>query len=131
MRYFILVAAIFMLATTTAEAKTFSRSEADVTQVKIVTGPGSTSSKTTAWGIDSTYIGPGDVNRLVSIDLYLDNEGRVGFVRIVRLTVVGDRVTQLFANVQELSIQTLPDGATRPHKKIPITVRSMDELSFP
>ncbi|MBF0170054.1 MAG: hypothetical protein HQK87_03020 [Nitrospinae bacterium] len=133
MRTFALLTAFVALLLTTiaADAKTFSKSESDVTQVMIVTGPATSVTKTTAWGIDSTYIGPGDINRLVSIDIYLDNEGKIGFVRIVRLTTVGDQVTQLFADVRELSIQTLAAGTNRPHKRIPISVRSMDELKFP
>jgi hypothetical protein len=125
------LAAALFVAPGVASAKVLSKSTANVTQVKIVHGGAGESARTSSWGIDSTYIGPGDVNRLVSIDVYLDGERRIAAVKVVRQTVVGDTVTLLFSDVRELSVQTLGEGATRPHHPTPITVRTADDLSFP
>lgn len=129
-----------------ALAGVISRSKEKVTQVKIVhTGSSSTEinsgkplisaegapSQPTAWGISSNYIGPGDINKLMGIDIYLDSESRISIIKVTRESYTGDLVTSIFTGVSELSIQTLKPGANRPYKETPIIIRTADSLTFP
>ncbi|MBI4666349.1 MAG: hypothetical protein HY751_08075 [Nitrospinae bacterium] len=120
-----------MITAFVADAKVLSRSAPKVTQVRIVHAVKDPAAQPSSWGIDSSFIGPGDIRRLVSIDIYLDSYSRIAAVKIVRQTTVGDTVTQLFADVTELSIETLKEGADRPFKDVPVTVQTADGLTFP
>lgn len=109
-----------------------SKSEPDVTQLKIVTyakRPGR--AKPTAWGIDSTYIGPGEIEKLIKVDIYLDSMSRISSIKITRESNVGDIITILFNDVLELSIETLKKGVKKPSKKTPITIYSAGSVTFP
>ena len=120
------------LLPTTASAKKLSHSEPLVTQLKIVhSGTGITEKTPTSWGINSNYIGPGDINRLVSVDIYLDGEKRIAYIKIKRETYTGDVATLLFSDVKEISIQTLLKGSKKPAKKVKISVYTADSLTFP
>lgn len=129
-----------------AEGGVISQSKAKVTQLKIVhSASGSAGVKTvkprksakgapsqpTAWGIYSDYIGPGDINRLIGIDIYLDSYNRISFIKVTRESYTGDLVTSIFTGVSELSIQTLKPGAKRPYKETPIIIRTADSITFP
>lgn len=129
-----------------AQAGVISQSKEKVTQVKIVhSGSGSDNittgilgknkrgapSQPTAWGVYSNYIGPGDINKLVGIDIYLDSEYRISFIKVTRESYTGDLVTSIFTNVSELSIQTLKSESKRPYKETPIIIRTADSLTFP
>ncbi len=126
------LALLLALPIGTAYGKTVSTSNVKATQIRIVQSDRAQPYKpATAWGIDSRYIGPGEIRKLISIDIYLDAENRISTVKVIRETNVGDKVTLLFNDVLELSIQSLGAGKMRPHKEIPITVRTADELTFP
>ncbi len=115
-----------------ASAEIFSDKQADLTQVKIVLGGNNANnSKPTAWGIDSNYIGPGDITRLRKIEIYLDDEKRLTAIKITRETYTGDIATLLFTDVKEFSIMRLKKGSRRAHQTVQITVRSTDSLSIP
>jgi hypothetical protein len=126
-----LVLTVFSIAPV-AEAKKLSGKTVAVTQLKIVhTGQAGGSSAPSSWGIDSNYIGPGDIARLIAVDIYLDNEKRIAYIKITRESYTGDLVTFLFSDVKEISIQTLKPGDKRPHKKVPVSVHTADSLTFP
>ena len=129
--FYVFLSTLFLFAGM-ADAKVISSKTAKVTQVKIVqTSPGAGPKSATSWGIDSNYIGPGDITRLQSIDIYLDSENRIGAVKIRRLSYDNQHVSSLFQGVSEFSIQTLPPNSKLPHKEIEIAVKSMDELALP
>lgn len=115
-----------------AEAKVLSKSVVKVTQVRVVHAARDTAAlNPTAWGIDSSYIGPGDIRRLQGIDIYLDSYNRIAVVKFTRTTTIGDTVTQLFNDVLELSIETVKPGSEKPSQETPITIHSADGLTFP
>ena len=114
-----------------AEAKVLSKSVVKVTQVRVIHSAKDTAVNPTAWGIDSSYIGPGDIRRLQGIDVYLDSYNRIAAVKFTRTTTIGDTVTQLFNDVLELSIETIKPGSEKPSQETPITIHSADGLTFP
>lgn len=127
-----LIAVALALATGhPAEAKALSKSLVKVAQVRVVHSARDTAINPTAWGIDSSYIGPGDIKRLQGIDIYLDSYNRITAVKFTRNTTLGDTVTQLFNDVMELSIETIKPGSEKPSQEIPITVHGADGLTFP
>jgi hypothetical protein len=127
-----LIAVALALATGhTADARVLSKSLVKVSQVRVVHAAKDTAINPTAWGIDSGYIGPGDIRRLQGIDIYLDTYNRIAAVKFTRNTTTGDTVTQLFNDVLELSIETIKPGSEKPSQEIPITVHSADSLTFP
>ncbi len=127
----VVLAVTFGMATGSA-AKVLSKSHPNVTQLRItLAGPLAGAAKNTAWGVDASYIGPGEIDKLLGVDIYLDDEKRIEAVKITRLSNTGETITMLFTNVLELSIQTLKDGVNRPHKKTPITIHTADGLTFP
>ena len=121
-----------------AWAGVISKSTVKVTQLKIEHSggniirpqpvkpakPGVPPSQPTAWGIFSNYVGPGDINRLRSVDIYLDSYNRISTVKIIRESYTGDIVTSIFTGVREFSVQTLKPGARRPYKQTTITIRT-------
>ena len=124
-------------------AKVLSSSNPKVTQLKIVHGakrhgqpkggyqvPGA-SKKGLAWGISSDFIGPGDIRRLMSVDIYLDSYSRISAIKVKVESYTGDILTSIYTNIVEFSIQTLKPGVNRPHKQTPITIRTADSLKFP
>ncbi|MDH5756841.1 MAG: hypothetical protein OEZ55_09255 [Nitrospinota bacterium] len=140
-----------------ADAKVFSKSTAKVTQLRIVhsgastpggdqatfrkgSGPGLAGKSHPAldgpaqpgmWGVYSDYIGPGDINRLLGIEIYLDSYNRISAIKVTRESYNGDVVTSLFTEIVEFSIQTLKPGSSRPSKETPIVVRTADEITIP
>lgn len=129
----VVLAVTFGMVTSSA-AKVLSKSHPNVTQLRIIlAGPvaGAAKYTATAWGVDASYIGPGEIEKLLGVDIYLDDEKRIEAVKITRLSNTGETITMLFTNVLELSIQTLKDGVSRPHKKTPITIHTADSLTFP
>lgn len=130
-----LALAALLAAGSAAQAGVISQSKPKITQVKIVhagqdiktAGP----AQPDAWGIASNYIGPGDINRLRAIDIYLDSYSRISAVKVTRESYTGDLVTSVFTQVLELGIQTLQPGATRASKETPVTIRTADGLVFP
>lgn len=129
----LLFALLIAVTPTIAQAGLLSKQEVSVTQLKIVTSNGVAAPlKRTAWGIESNYIGPGDIRRLQRIDIYLDDEHRISFVKVTRTTYTNDTATLLFSQVQELSIQTLAaTGSTRPHQRLTIAIHTADSFTFP
>lgn len=130
--YLALIAVALVLAGgVSAEAKVLSKSVVKVTQVRVIHSAKDTAVNPTAWGIDSSYIGPGDIRRLQGIDIYLDSYNRIAAVKFTRTTTIGDTVTQLFNDVLELSIETIKQGSEKPSQETPITIHSADGLTFP
>ncbi len=138
------VSAAFCLTvaiTATAESKVLSQSKAKVTQLKIVHSEtqearvdySATGSATQpdAWGVYSNYIGPGDINRLGEVVIYLDLYNNISAVKITRESYNGDTVTSIFTQVKEFSIQTLKPGTKRPYKETTITIKTADSITFP
>lgn len=135
LKFFIACFAVCAVITGTAgmgETKVLSKSEPKVTQLKIShAGSATGGAKDSAWGVDSSYVGPGEIEKLVGVDIYIDDYKRIALVKITRISNVGDTITILFTNVLELSIQTLKPGTKRPHQKTPITIHTADSLTFP
>lgn len=134
MRFFhlaLIVVALVLAGGLPAEAKVLSKSVVKVTQVRVIHSAKDTAVNPTAWGIDSSYIGPGDIRRLQGIDIYLDSYNRIAAVKFTRTTTIGDTVTQLFNDVLELSIETIKPGSEKPSQETPITIHSADGLTFP
>ncbi len=127
----LIVVALVLAGGVSAEAKVLSKSVVKVTQVRVIHSAKDTSVNPTAWGIDSSYIGPGDIRRLQGIDVYMDSYNRITAVKFTRTTTVGDTVTQLFNDVLELSIETIKPGSEKPSQETPITIHSADGLTFP
>ena len=88
-------------------------------------------SQPSAWGVYSDYIGPGDINRLISVELYLDTYNRISAVKVTRESYTGDMVVSIFTGVVEFSIQTLKPGSDRPSKETEVIIRTADSLSIP
>ncbi|MDH5636972.1 MAG: hypothetical protein OEZ04_00605 [Nitrospinota bacterium] len=153
-----MVTALGLMAVSPADAGVLSKSTAKITQLRIVhSGPSSSMGEAASfrargggqglagkshpaldgpsnpgtWGVYSDYIGPGDINRLLSIEVYLDSYNRIAAVKISRESYTGDIVTSLFTGIVEFSIQTLKPGSSRPSKKTSITVRTADGITFP
>jgi hypothetical protein len=145
---------VMALAATPAGAGVLSKSTVKVTQLRIVhSGPSSSfgeqakvggpglagsahpgidaAGQPGAWGVYSDYIGPGDINRLRGVEIYLDAYNRIAAVKVSRESYNGDVVTSLFTDIVEFSIQTLQAGSTRPSKDTPIVIRTADGLTFP
>ncbi|MDH5510586.1 MAG: hypothetical protein OEZ32_09565 [Nitrospinota bacterium] len=146
-----------LVAVSPVEAGVLSKSTARITQLRIVhSGPSSSSGEAASfrasggqgiagkshpapgglvnpgtWGVYSDYIGPGDINRLLGIDVYLDSYNRIAAIKVSRESYTGDIVTSLFTGIVEFSIQTLKPGSNRPSKETPITVRTADGITFP
>lgn len=115
-----------------AEAKILSKSEPEVTQLKILRANSHAGrGKPTAWGVDSSYIGPGEIRKLRSVDIYLDSEHRISAVKISRESNLGDIITILVTNVVEISIETVKEGIKKLSQKTIITVHTGDSLTFP
>jgi hypothetical protein len=127
----LIVVALTLAYGLSAEAKVLSKSVVKVTQVRVIHSARDTAVNPTAWGIDSSYIGPGDIRRLQGIDVYLDSYNRIAAVKFTRTTTIGDTVTQLFNDVLELSIETIKQGSEKPSQETPITIHSADGLTFP
>lgn len=127
----LIAVALVLVAGHPAEARVLSKSVVKVAQVRVVHAAKDTAINPTAWGVDSGYIGPGDIKRLQGIDIYLDTYNRITSVKFTRNTTLGDTVTQLFNDVMELSIETIKPGSEKPSQEIPITVHSADGLTFP
>lgn len=125
------VIAVALTAASPAFAKVLSKSVAKVTQVRVIHSAKDASTNPAAWGIDSSYIGPGDIRRLQGIDIYLDAYNRISSVKFTRTTTTGDTVTQLFNDVLELSIETIKPGSEKPSQETPITIHTADGLTFP
>lgn len=130
-----LAAALVALALSGAPAgaETLSETVAKVVQLKItLSRPYTEQGKPTAWGIDSTYIGPGDIRRLLGVDIYLDSYNRISLVKVTRESPTGDVITLLFNDVLELSVETLKDGSRgRQFKETRITIHTTSDLTFP
>ncbi len=88
-------------------------------------------SQPTSWGVYSDYIGPGDIRKLIGIDIYLDSYNRITSIKVKRESYTGDIVTSIFTDIVEFSIQTLKPGANRPYKETPIVIRTADSITFP
>jgi len=151
-------AALALMAAVPAGAKVLSTSTAKITQLRIVhSGPSSSAGEAAAfrsggggpglagkthpaldgpampgvWGVYSDYIGPGDINRLLGVEVYLDSYNRIAAVKVSRESYNGDIVTSIFTGIVEFSIQTLKPGSDRPSKETPITVRTADGITIP
>jgi len=153
-----LLAALALMTSAAAQAGVLSKSTAKITQLRIVhDGPSSSAgemaaagqasggsglagkaipglggaSQPGAWGVYSDYIGPGDINRLRSIELFLDTYNRIAAVKVSRESYNGDIVTSIFTGIVEFSIQTLQPGSDRPSKETQIIIRTADGLTIP
>ncbi len=123
-----------LIIVSTASAGVISESTAKITQLKIIhLGQGNqiAPSQPDAWGISSDRIGPGDIRKLIGVEVYIDAEQRISAVKVTRESYTGDMVTSIFTGVVEFSIQVLKEGANRPHKVAPITILTADSITFP
>jgi len=127
-----LAACMFLALPSVVGAEVLSESIAKVTQLKIVLStPDKDRARPTAWGVDSTYIGPGDIKRLLGVDIYLDSRYRIASVKVTRESTTGDVITLLFNDVLEISVETLKKNPSLPHKDTRITIHSPGSITFP
>ena len=115
-----------------AAAKVISKRVARIYQIRIYQrGPKMGGPQQTYWNLNVNYIGPGDLNNLISLEVFVNNRMEVEAVKIVRKTYDRKVVTSLLRNVSELSIEYVPPGSPVRGKDLPITVLTMDELKLP
>ena len=128
------VAALFLSMVATASAGVLSESTAKVTQLRIVhAGKGNLAkpAQPDAWGTTSDYIGPGDIHKVMGVEIYLDTEQRISAIKIKRESYAGDIVTSIFTRVIEFSVQTLKEDVNRPHNVVSIKILTADSITFP
>lgn len=104
-----------------------------VLELKIISdAPNRASALTpTSWGVDSSYIGRGEISRLKSVEIFLDNEGRIVLVKVKRLTLVNELVTSFFPGAQEVSIKEAAANYKGPYGLVSMSVKNISELTFP
>ena len=113
-------------------AKVISRRVARIYQIRIYQqGMKSGGPQKTYWNLNVNYVGPGDLNNLLSLEVFVNNRMEVEAVKIVRKTYDRKVVTSLLRNISELSIEYVPPGSPVRGKDLPITVLTMDELKLP
>ena len=126
---------IFLLLGTFASpaaAKVISKRVARIYQIRIYQrGPKMGGPQKTYWDLNVNYIGPGDLNNLLSLEIFVNNRMEVEAVKIVRKTYDRKVVSSLLRNVSELSLEYVPPGSPVRGKDLPITVLTMDELKVP
>lgn len=115
-----------------AGAKVISRRVARIYQIRVYQQGAKTGGpQKMYWDLNVNYVGPGDLNNLISLDVFVNNRMEVEAVKIVRKTYDRKVVTSLLRNVTELSIEYVPPGSPVRGKDLPVTVLTMDELKLP
>ena len=115
-----------------AHARIISRKVAKIYQIRIYQQGAKTGGpQPTYWNLNVNYVGPGDLNNLLSIEVFVNNRMEVEAVKIVRKTYDRKVVTSLLRNITELSIEYVPPGSPVRGKNLPVTVLTMDELKLP
>ncbi|MFW2331409.1 MAG: hypothetical protein ACN4E2_03840 [Nitrospinota bacterium] len=100
-------------------------------EVSIATSDSVQGRRPAASNLIYTYLGPSDIKFVKSIDIYKDADNRISAVKIVRKTIIGEKITTLFTDVKQLSIKELPPKDKRIHGIVTISVRNASKLSFP
>jgi hypothetical protein len=115
-----------------AAAKVISKRVARIYQIRIYQrGPKAGGPTQTYWSLNVNYVGPGDLNNLLSLEVFVNNRMEVEAVKIVRKTYDRKVVTSLLRDILDLSIEYVPPGSPVRGKDLPITVLTMDELKLP
>ena len=126
------IALLGILCSFPAGAKVISRRVARIYQIRVYQQGAKTGGpQKTYWDLNVNYVGPGDLNNLLSLDVFVNNRMEVEAVKIVRKTYDRKVVTSLLRNVTELSIEYVPPGSPVRGKDLPVTVLTMDELKLP
>ncbi len=118
---------------TPVHARVISRRIAKIYQIQIYQrGPKTGGPKQKVyWAYNVNYIGPGNLNNLLSLEIFVNNRMEVEAVKIVRRTYNRTVLTSLLRNITELSIEYVPPGSPVRGKNLPVTVLTMDELKLP
>jgi len=125
-------ALIGILCSSPVGAKVISKRVARIYQIRVYQlGSKKGGPQKTYWDLNVNYVGPGDLNNLLSLEVFVNNRMEVEAVKIVRKTYDRKVVTSLLRNVTELSIEYVPPGSPVRGKDLPITILTMDELKLP
>ncbi len=135
-RLFLTAVILFLVAgggwSSPARAKVISKRVARIYQIRVYQqGAKAGGPQKTYWNLNVNYIGPGDLNNLLSLEIFVNNRMEVEAVKIVRKTYDRKIVTSLLRNVSELSIEYVPPGSPVRGKDLQVTVLTMDELKLP
>ena len=135
-RLFLTAVILFLVAgglwSSPARAKVISKRVARIYQIRVYQqGAKAGGPQKTYWNLNVNYIGPGDLNNLLSLEIFVNNRMEVEAVKIVRKTYDKKIVTSLLRNVSELSIEYVPPGSPVRGKDLQVTVLTMDELKLP
>jgi len=135
-RLFLTVIALFLVSwagwSSPAQAKVISKRVARIYQIRVYQqGAKAGGPQKTYWNLNVNYIGPGGLNNLLSLEIFVNNRMEVEAVKIVRKTYDGKIVTSLLRNVSELSIEYVPPKSPVRGKDLQVTVLTMDELKLP
>ena len=135
-RLFLTAVMLFLMAgglwSSPAQAKVISKRVARIYQIRIYQqGFKAGGPQKTYWNLNVNYIGPGDLNNLLSLEIFVNNRMEVEAVKIVRKTYDRKIVTSLLRHVSELSIEYVPPKSPVRGKDLEVTVLTMDELKFP
>lgn len=124
---------IFTVYAKDAAAAVISQKIVKVHQLRIYQGDATKEglAQSYRWGATSVYFGPDDIKKLSSIDIFVDKEGRIETIKVVRKDSSGKLMISIFKNITELSLETLTEGSNLTSQEIPITIRTMDELTIP
>lgn len=115
-----------------AGAKVISKRVARIYQIRVYQqGVKAGGVQKTYWDLNVNYVGPGDLNNLISLEIFVNNRMEVEAVKIVRKTYDRKVVTSLLRHVTELSIEYVPPGSPVRGKDLPVTVLTMDDLKLP
>ncbi len=115
-----------------AGAKVISKQVARIYQIRVYQQGAKTGGvQKTYWDLNVNYVGPGDLNNLISLEIFVNNRMEVEAVKIVRKTYDRKVVTSLLRHVTELSIEYVPPGSPVRGKDLPVTVLTMDDLKLP
>ncbi len=115
-----------------AGARIISKRVAKIYQIRVYQqGTKTGGPQQTYWTLNVNYVGPGDLNNLLSLEVFVNNRMEVEAVKIVRKTYDRKVVSSLLRNITELSIEYVPPGSPVRGKMLPVTVLTMDELKLP
>lgn len=128
-----IISIIFSIHTKESPAAVISQKTVKVHQLRIYQGDAAKEglAQSYRWGATSTYFGQDDIKKLSSVDIFIDKEGRIETIKIIRKDSYGKFMISIFKNITELSLETAPEGSNLTHHDIPITIRTMDELTIP
>jgi len=83
------------------------------------------------WGVTSNYFGPDDIKKLVSVDIFIDRDGRIETLKVIRKESSGKLMISIFRGVTEFSLETTADDSSLSSQEVPITIRTIDDLVIP